>query len=226
MNLTILNSAKPPEIVAALFLQYYLFPDIDLIVGDNSGLPDIYDSNKRLGIEVVQCEIESDLDIKYLVKTSLDCNGDYDTVMTKAHEKYDKHNYTACNINGKAEGFVSQNFLFRTEFLNEAFYNNLLKKFKKLKEGNYTDIKGDLNLCILNINRACGCSELNFILKCCEKISNNFEIKFNRIFVVFRSSISVIVNCAIDKKIRIDTTIFDKLIIEAKGKIKNNETEI
>lgn len=225
--LNISKNAKPPEILAAHFLQYYFFPNIELIVGDDDKLPDIYKPDKTMGIEVVQCGVESDLDMKYLVKKCKECDSDYHAVMNYANENYAWHNYSACNIDGKAVSFVSHNFLHRTKSLYKAFSDNLYKKYLKLQKENYSGIKGDINLCLVNFHRACGCAELDFIMSCCMELDHKFEKRFNNIYVLFHGWIAVIVNGMIVEKIKVETTIFDMLVDESKKRyLQDDETEI
>ena len=220
------EKAKCHEFLAAYFLRHYIFQDIELSVGDSGNLPDIHNIDKGVGIEVVQTEMDSDLDKKYLIKKARGVDSNYDSVMKYAKEIYPNHNYTACNLNGKASGFISMNFLSRTNELQESIRKNLNKKYIKLNAGYYDDIKENINLCIPNIHRACGKAELDFLLNECRELNKRHERKFRKIFVLFRCFLAVIVDGGIVNEITFDSDKFDSIIEKCNRDIEYHEIKI
>ena len=220
------DKAKCNELLAAHFLQHLIYKDIELSVGDCGKLPDIHNIEKGLGIEVVQTEIDSDLDKKYLIKKARGVDSNYDSVMKYAKERYPNHNYTACNLNGKASGFISMNFLSRTNELQESIRKNLNKKYKKLNAGNYDGVEENINLCIINVHRACGKAELDFVLNECRELNKRHERKFRKIFVLFRCFLAVIVDDAIVDEITFDSDTFDSIIEKCNRDLEYHETKI
>lgn len=214
-NVKILNNARPSEILVAHFLGHFIFKEMDLIVGDSPCIPDIYNSNRTLGVEVVQIELESDLDKKKIARFA-ESGVEFKEVVSLVNEKYRNHKYRVCNVNGKACGIISEDFLFRTRKLFNIIDKSLKSKNQKLEKGNYSNITGEIDLCLVNMYRNFGDREIEYILTKC----NDLKMSFKRIFVLLRSKLVVIENGRIRETISIENSVMNELILQAKNNLK------
>lgn len=158
------KSNKWAEVFCAYAINNYIFKDKDFTVGDctEKHLPDIYDNSLSLGVEVVQLEKASDLDLKYVWKAYNDYDGDYYKILNFCNKKYNG-TYKLTNYNGKMGSIKTKNGAHDNDWMKDIYTRNINTKLSKLNKGNYSGVKEKF-LCASIIQRAKDLYDVNLIL--------------------------------------------------------------
>lgn len=147
------------EILVKNLVEHYHFKNVNLLVGDNfeEGLPDIYNLDKSLGIEVVEAELE--VGYRYnneLIPNCLGKRGSLEKCLkikmklenSLKHLK-DQFGFSKGSDlfkvvhNDKVVLSLSTNEIYskNVDYANKYFEEKILSKVKKSKNGNYKGIQ-------------------------------------------------------------------------------------
>lgn len=197
------------EILVKNLVKHYHFKNDNLLVGDNfeEGLPDIYSLDKRLGIEVVEAELE--IDYRYNNELIPNCLGKSGS-LEKCLEIKNKLENSLKHLKDQF-GFSKGSDLFNVvhndrvvlsvstnemnsrnvDYANKYFEKKILSKIKKSKNGNYKGIQGDKYLALFSISRSKGPYESKNVFKLFKEHNDN---TFSGLIVVFSCLLQIYVN--------------------------------
>lgn len=191
--LSIDNRAKPPEIKCAKILVDFILPQDDWIVGDNEKdhLPDLYNRSRTHGIEVVQMEVDSDLDRKYVWNAMINSHNDFQKVKLYC-DQYFPGQYHIAEYNGKVRSISSTEGAHYVDWMKEIYIRLLQKKLEKLNRGNYGGINGQIDLCISIDSRAKDQYDALLVTYCYWQLKEQYRDVFKKLFVIENEDVFVI----------------------------------
>ncbi len=172
------KTVKYPELLSAIILAKTFYRDVDLFVGDNDGITDIYSKALAIGIEVVQSEFLSDFLLSNVSKL-------YQQGESKSANAPQKPQRTS-----KARVLSwSYNTELDDEQVMEQFKARINDKLKKLNSGNYAKIKNELNLAVLSYMRVKTQEDARTFVDVYKQEIKKFKKGFDKIFLIFSSGI-------------------------------------
>lgn len=193
MHIKINSTAKQPEINAAQILEYCVFKDAALVVGDQSELklPDIYTEDLLIGIEVVQMEKAEDLDTKYIWNEIKKNNGNFALTKKFCDENY-PNKYHLEEYNGKVFCFMTKGGSHSIDWMKPIYDREINKKLKKLNNGNYSGIKREIDLCISIVYRAKRLYDAKLITYSYKQIAKNYKDSYDKLYIIESDKIFIV----------------------------------
>lgn len=191
-DIKILSSAKRPEIFCAYTLLTCVLCCSDYVVGDiaKEKLPDIFSVDKKHGIEIVQAEKECDFKIDRIWKLYNRFNGDFIEIKKFCDAKY-PNEYILQEFNGKVGSFSVNEGAHSKDWMKDIYRGEIRKKLKKLHEGYYAGITGEMDLCVSIIQRSKDEYDAKLVLYQYFELFNKYNKGFNKIFVITSSNIFI-----------------------------------
>lgn len=184
------NNAKLMEVFCAYAIKEVFFCNETFEVGDlpQEYIPDIYNIEKTLGIEVVQLEQECDLDTKYVWAEYEKCDGNYEKIKKFCDEKFPGR-YELMEYAGKLAAFSPSGGAHSVDWMLEINIRNLNNKLEKLNRQNYSGISGQLFLCTSITQRARTTYDALLVLYNLWQVSAHYTARFDKLIVVTSSHI-------------------------------------
>lgn len=181
------------EVFCAYSISNNIYPNEPLVVGDcsNEHLPDIYNIQKTLGIEIVQLEKDCDLDTKYVWNSYIEHDGNFEKIKEFCDSKY-PNTYNLTEIDGKLGCFSTTEGAHSIDWMKEIYSKNLNNKLRKLNAGNYSGITKNIELCVSIIHRRKSLYDVLFILYLYLESAKQYENKFNKIIVITSTKLYVL----------------------------------
>ncbi len=211
-NLIIDISAKSPEIVVAKLLKYYCFKDEVLYVGDKDSkrhLPDIYTEDLSFGLEVVQMERPEDFYAQGIPVKLEKYNEDLDRVKMSIDPKY-SGKFQFMNDHGQ-NSFAINYGLHSPDWMKEIYCKNLNSKLNKLNDSCYSEIHGEIHLCVSMVQRITRPYDALLLAYCYKNLAHNYEKHFDKLYIVGSGQIFIIRPDKIDNMTPI---IYEKHIMD------------
>lgn len=184
------NNAKLMEVFCAYAIKEVLFCNETFVAGDlpQEHIPDIYNIEKTLGIEVVQLEQACDLDTKYVWAEYEKCDGNYGKIKEFCDEKFPGR-YELMEYAGKLASFSPFVGAHSVDWMSEINIRNLNNKLKKLNRQNYSGISGQLFLCASITQRARTIYDALLVLYNLWQASAQYTARFDKLIVVTSSHV-------------------------------------
>lgn len=194
------RTAKNTEILLAYFLHEKVYPNEVLHIGDGNGkFPDIHTQNLNLGIEVVQAEFAEDFASNMIWKKYDEFKGNARKLKAYIKAKLSHFDTTLFVKNNKVEAWSTTLSGHSAYYSKHVFERAINKKLGKLNDGNYSSIKGEINLGIVSIFRAKPDRIIKDIQEKYENLKKYYKLNFKKIFVLFTDAFFVIDNEKITK---------------------------
>ena len=205
------KTVKYQELLVAVVLSKTFFKNINLYVGDKVKTTDIYTRGRRLGIEVVQAEYLSD----FLMDN-------YSKLKNKDMSAKSFFQMTKLNKNSKVLSW-SYNTTADDKYVMEQFKESVANKLAKLQNGNYSNIKSQVDLAVLSYLRIKDNSDAENFLSVYNQESAKVDKGFDNVFLIFSSGIYLIKNGKIEDHIEFVGEDFLNYQRVAKSMILNNK---
>lgn len=199
------------EVLSGLIIDRYILKNNLINVGDSQQekLPDIFTIDKMFGFEVTRCESEMDFyhdDFqKYLDSINYDYNIYKHIDEAKTHkevasliddklfEKIKKYKIKVVVDNDRIVSSTHGIIFHEKEWLKPVYLNSLDKKLKKLNNGNYSGCP-NMSLVLFMVRRLVGIEQADIIKNIYSSIYNDYQNKFNSIYLFTTDDIFEITN--------------------------------
>lgn len=206
------------EIFSAFILNEYIESE-NIILDDK---PDFYNLSKTSSYEVVQCDLDEDLNRKYIMKSIFENNSDYDkTIETLKKDK--KVKLSKYIISKTEDGLVGS--IMPSESGNSPYYylpifrDNIEKKINKLNK-NYYSLDSHIFLVILSISRFKENDDAEKIFDLFKSINYQYKKRFENLFLITTSGLYFLENDNL-RTIKISEEDFNQIIIKVNNLISN-----
>lgn len=185
-NLIIEPSAKNTEIMLGYFLQKKVYPNKTLIVGDEHGkFPDIRTEDLTIGIEAVQAEYAEDFASNIILKKYIKYHGNAKKIKQFIKTKLGAFETLLFINKNKVEAWTIKLVSYSKYFSKYIFEKAIAKKLEKLNDGNYCEIKGEINLAIISVYQDKPDKVVKEIQEKYNSVKDSYKLIFNKIFVLF-----------------------------------------
>lgn len=184
-RLIIDKSAKNTEIMLGYFLHKKVYQGLVLHVGDEMGRPDISTEDLSLGIEVVQAEYAEDFASKIILKKYVKFKGNAKKIKNYVKAKMRAFETLLFVNRNKVEAWTIKLVGYSKYFSKYIFEKAIAKKLEKLNDGNYSAIKGEINLGIISVYQAKPDKVIKEIQEKYQSIKDSYVRTFKKIFVLF-----------------------------------------
>jgi hypothetical protein len=118
------------EVLIGIILNKFVFENKDFIIGDDpkNRLTDMYTTDKKIGVQITQTELDCDLDAKIIGKLNEKVNGNANLLREEIRRVYSKYNGTIVDENNKVIGWNSEKCKVRTTGYLSSTYERIIKK--------------------------------------------------------------------------------------------------
>lgn len=197
------------EILSSLVIDE-LVEDENLVLDDK---PDLKNLSSTMAYEIVQCDLDEDLNLKYIFETMSSNDYDYHRTIEslKNERKIELSNYLITETDDGKVGCIMAAEIGRTQhYFLPLFEKNFRNKLNKLNKCNY-DNSTNISLVVLSISRLKTTEDTKKIFEAFNAINNEFDRKFVQLFLITTSGLYFAKDGCINYK-KIDAIDFNHFI--------------
>ena len=174
-------------VAVSLVLSKYVFKDRDLIRGEKKKLPDIYTSDKSLGIELVNIKLTREHAFGKIARKVFN----REVLVTDEKLKKDAAKFgvkIGCLEDGSLRCGISEIIPNFQEVIKSIFKDNLENKLGKLNNGLYDGIDGEMYLSMAHTETPNAEYVVELVAEICKEIASKYKRLFYAVLVVLENS--------------------------------------